>query len=32
MFCCKETLLANITIGDIKNHESHGNPVLEVHV
>ncbi len=31
-FCCRETLLANITIGEIKNKENTGSPVLEVQV
>jgi hypothetical protein len=31
-FCCRESLLANISIGEIKNKENHGNPCLEVHI
>lgn len=31
-FCCRESLLANITIGEIKNRESSGSPALCVNV
>lgn len=31
-FCCKESLLANIQIGEIKSKENSGCPALEVHI
>ena len=31
-FCCRESLMANISIGEIKNKDSNGSPVLEVQV
>jgi hypothetical protein len=32
LFCCRETLMANISIGEIKHKDNVGSPVLEVQI